>query len=223
MTPLAELTSASLAFFGTHIAMSHPLRPLLMKLGEAGFQIVYNLVSLATLVWMVIAFRAALPADLPGSGDIGWILATLLTLPALLLFLGSLTPRNPSMPLPGAATAARAGPAGVFTITRHPMMWGFALWALSHLVLWWSWRTVIVALTILALALIGARLQDAKKRVQMGEAWTTWEAQTSFHPRLTAFARIGWKGWAAAVLAWGVLTWVHWPLAGIPAGLLRWL
>ena len=223
MTPLAGLIAASLAFFGTHIAMSHPMRPWLMKLGERGFQLVYNLVSLATLVWMVIAFRAAPPADLPGSGAIGWIAATILTLPAVLLFLGSMSPRNPSMPLPGAAEAASAGPAGVFTVTRHPMMWGFALWAVSHLVLWWSWRTVVVSIAILALALIGARLQDAKKRVQMGDAWSAWEAKTSFNPRLAGFVNVGWKGWASATLAWGVLTWVHLPLAGIEAGLLRWV
>ena len=223
MTPLAELMAASTAFFGTHIAMSHPLRPLLMKLGEKGFQLVYNLVSLATLVWMYFAFRDAPANDLPGSGDIGWAIASLLLIPALVLFLGSMTPRNPSTPLPDAADAARAGPAGVFTVTRHPMMWGFALWAVSHIMIWWSWRTVIVSLAILATALIGARLQDFKKRVQMGEAWTAWEAQTSFNPRLSGFANVSWKGWAAAVLAWAVLTWVHGPLAGVDAGFLRWL
>ena len=223
MNPLVELVAASVAFLGTHFVMSHPLRPALMKLGMAGFMAVYNIVSLATFAWMVLAFRAAPPGDLGGSGMAGWVLATALTLPAIALFLGSLTPRNPSMPTPGAQAAARAGPAGAFRITRHPMMWGFALWALSHLVLWWSWRTVIVSMTVLILALVGSRLQDYKKRVLMGDAWRTWEAQTSFWPRLGRLGALGWKGWAAALVAWAVLMWVHLPLAGIPAGIFRWV
>ncbi len=220
---LITLIAACVAFVGSHFVMSHPLRPLLMKLGNGGFMAVYNIVSIATLVWVYLAFGDAPGADLPSSGLIGWVVATLLTLPALMLFLGSLTPRNPSMPTPGAEAAARAGPGGVFVITRHPMMWGFALWAVSHLILWWSWRTVILSLAILILALVGAKLQDAKKRMLMGEAWVSWEAQTSFMPQLGRFGAAGWTGWAAAVIVWLVLSWVHLPLGGIPAGVFRWL
>jgi hypothetical protein len=114
--------------------MSHPLRSTLVKaLGVGGFQIVYSLVSFATLAWVYIAFKAAPPTDLPRSGEIGWIIATLLTLPAMILLAGSLI-GNPALPTPMAQTQARAEPRGVFLVTRHPMMWGIALWALSHIV-----------------------------------------------------------------------------------------
>ncbi|HSJ79096.1 MAG TPA: NnrU family protein, partial [Erythrobacter sp.] len=77
------LVAANVAFVGTHFAMSHPLRaPMVKALGAGGFQAAYTLVSLATLAWVYFAFKAAPPADLPGSGEIGWIIATLLTLPA---------------------------------------------------------------------------------------------------------------------------------------------
>ena len=221
---LVSLLAASIAFVGTHFALSHPLRaPIVGTLGEGGFMLTYNVVAIACLVWMYFAFKAAPPADLGGSGNLGWAVATILTLPALALFLGAMTPRNPAMPTPGAEAAARAGPAGAFLVTRHPMMWGFALWALSHIVLWWSTRTLIVGGAILILSLLGARLQDAKKRGQMGDAWLTWEEQTSFVPRLSKLGALGWKGWLAAALAWGVLMWVHMPLGGIPAGLFRWI
>ena len=214
---------AALAFVGSHFAMSHPLRPVLMRLGEKRFMLVYNLVSLGTLIWMAQAFRRAPVGDLPGSGDIGWIVATVLTVPALALFIGSITPRNPSLPTPMAAEGARAGPAGVFLVTRHPMLWSFALWAVSHAVLWWSWRSVIVSVAILVLALVGAKLLDGKKERQMGEAWQSFEARTSFAPRIGGFAHIGWIIWTGALVAWLAISWVHLPLGGVEAGVFRYL
>ncbi len=224
MEPLTSLTAASVALVGTHFALSHPLRaPLVTALGAIGFLAIYNIIAIACIVWMWLAFGRAPSSDLPGSGDIGWALATLLTLPALALFIGSLTPRNPSMPTPGAVAAARAQPRGVFLVTRHPMMWGFALWAVCHLVLLWSWRTTIVAMAIGILALLGAALQDRKKRTQMGDAWTQWETQTSYWPRIARLGAIGWQGWAAALVAWLALSWVHGPLRGVAAGVFYWL
>lgn len=223
MDPLISLSAASLALIGTHFALSHPLRsPLVRALGARGFLGLYSLVAAGCMVWMALAFRAAPPADLGGTtGEAGWIIATLLTLPALVLFLGSLR-NNPALPNPGAAQGVTRAPTGVFAVTRHPMMWGFALWALSHIALWWSARTLIVAGAILILALVGAHLQDAKKRALMGEGWTRWEAQTSYWPRWGKVFGAGAGLWLAATAAWLALTWLHLPAARIPAGVWRW-
>lgn len=184
MEPLATLTAASSALVGTHLALSHPLRaPVIRLLGERGFLLVYSAVALFALWWMARAFRTAPAGDLgAASGTAGWLVASLLTLPALVLFLGSFT-GNPALPQPGAARLAAAEPRGVFRVTRHPMMWSFTLWALAHLALVWSWRTTIVATAILVLALVGARLQDGKKASLMGKHWQAWEAKTSYWPR----------------------------------------
>ncbi|MGK3871081.1 NnrU family protein, partial [Enterococcus faecium] len=63
-------------------------------------------------------------------GDGLWITVTLVMLLASLLLMGSLI-GNPA--LPGPAPKSAPTPRGVFTITRHPMMWAFALWALCHI------------------------------------------------------------------------------------------
>ena len=220
---MLELVAANAAFVGTHFAMSHPLRaPMVKAFGAMGFQVVYSIVSLATLAWVYFAFKAAPPADLPGSGEIGWIIATLLTLPAMVLFAGSVA-GNPAMPTPTAEADARAQPRGVFTITRHPMMWGFALWAASHMALFWSTRTLITAFAMGFLALVGAKLQDAKKRALMGEAWGVWEANTSFWPRLSGFAKAGALPWGLGLVLFAGLSWLHLPMGGIPAGIWRWI
>ncbi|RXZ64609.1 NnrU family protein [Pelagerythrobacter rhizovicinus] len=220
---LLSLSAAAIAFVGTHFALSHPLRaPLVRAVGAGPFLVIYSLVALATFVWMVLAFRAAPPADLGGSGQIGWIVATVLTLPALVLFLGSLR-KNPALPDPRAEAMTSRAAGGVFAVTRHPMMWGFALWAISHIALWWSVRTLIVAGSVLFLALVGAHMQDRKKRALMGEAWTAWEARTTYWPRWTALPRAGWRLWLVALVLWLVITWSHIHAAGIPAGVWLWI
>lgn len=219
---LVQLVAANIAFVGTHFAMSHPLRaPLVGVLKEGGFSAVYSLVSAATLFWVYLAYKAAPTTDLPGSGEIGWIVSTVLTLIALVLWAGSFT-GNPAMPTPKAAEQARAEPKGMFRVTRHPMMWGFALWALSHIILWANLRSVITALAIGTLALVGAKLQDRKKAALMGEAWNEWEGRTSYWPRLSQMFSAGLIYWAIGLAAWLAFSWAHLPIGGIPAGVWRW-
>lgn len=221
-TALIELILANGAFVGTHFLMSHPLRaPMVRALGTAGFQIAYTLVSFATFGWVYFAFKAAPAGGLPGSGEAGWIIATLLTLPAMVLLAGSLI-GNPALPTPMAQEQARAEPRGVFRVTRHPMMWGIALWAASHMVLLWSTRTMITAFAMGLLALVGAHLQDRKKETLMGEAWALWESRTHFWPRWTALLQAGALPWAVGLILFVFLSWLHLPLGQIPAGIWRW-
>ncbi|MFO6446586.1 NnrU family protein [Erythrobacter sp. NE805] len=220
---LITLLAANIAFVGSHFAMSHPLRaPMVRALGETGFSLAYTLVSFAALGWVYLSFTAAPPADLPGSGEIGWALATVLTWPAMVLLAGSLA-GNPALPTPQAEAQARAEPRGVFRVTRHPMMWGIGLWALSHLVLFWSTRTMVTAAAMGVLALVGSRLQDGKKQAAMGEAWAAWESRTAYWPRLGQFARVGAVPLLAGTALWLVAQALHLWQAGIPAGVLRWL
>ncbi|MEP1421520.1 MAG: NnrU family protein [Erythrobacter sp.] len=221
-TPLILLVLANFAFVALHFLMSHPLRvPMVSLLGEMGFQIVYSAVIIATLAGVYFAFIQSPEADLSGTGQVGWAIASVITIPAMVLFTGSLI-GNPAMASPGAEKNARAAPKGVFTITRHPMMWSFALWALAHIALHWSWRTTITATAVGVLALVGSRLQDGKKRELMGEAWMQWEANTSFWPKLRGFAKAGALPWSAGLILFVFLTWLHMPIGGIPAGIWRW-
>jgi uncharacterized membrane protein len=224
MSPaIVTLIAASVAFVGTHVLLSHPLRaPLANALGEKGFLGLYSLVALGSFLWMVHAFGEAPAGDLGGSGIVGWIFASLLTIPALVLFLGSLW-KNPALPKPGAKPEIARTPRGVFAVTRHPMMWGFALWAIAHIALWWDVRTLIVAGSVLFLALVGASLQDLKKERLMADAWLKWEVQTSYWPRWGALKSVNPLLWLLALAVWLGATWWHIHAAGIPAGIWRWV
>ncbi|WP_237437730.1 NnrU family protein [Altericroceibacterium endophyticum] len=216
------LLSACGTLLGTHFLLSHPLRKALVSLlGERIFLALYSLIAFGAIGWIAVSFRKLPPMDLGGSGIAGWIIASLLTILALVLLLGSFT-GNPALPDPSGEPKMPSQTKGVFRITRHPMMWGFALWAIAHITLWWSMRTVIVGGTILILALLGSALQDMKKERLMGLKWKAWENQTSFWPRWQALPAAGWLIWTAALILWLGITWAH-GRAGIPAGIWRWI
>ena len=221
----ANLVAAAVAFVGTHFALSHPLRaPVVKAIGPIGFQIVYSLVAFATLGWMVMAFRAVGPgAGLwDGSQGLPWALASLLTLIAAVLFTGSLL-GNPALPDPRAAALADKPVHGVFHVTRHPMMWGFALWAVSHAMVSPTPRSFVVTAAVGFLALVGSHLQDRKKQALMGKAWSGWEAKTSYWPKLGGLAKAGLVPWFGGLVLWLAATWAHIPGNGMVAGIWRWL
>ena len=110
----------------------------------------------------------------------------------------------------------------MFKVTRHPMMWGIGLWAASHIVLFWSTRTLVTALAMGVLALVGAKFQDAKKEVLMGAAWAEWESKTSYWPRWGALPSVGAVPLVAGTVLWLAGSWVHLWHAGIPAGVWIW-
>src|SRR3546814_20364913 len=78
----------------------------------------------------------------------------------------------------------------LFAITRHPMMWGLALWALAHALVMPTPAQIILSATIAVLALVGSAGQDAKKARLMGDAWRHWAARTSFVPFARQLGRI---------------------------------
>lgn len=217
-----QILAAAVAFLGTHFLLSHPLRaPIVRAVGAGPFLGIYSLVAFATLGWLAEAYRRSAPEPLWWTpGDALWAVASLVMLLASILFVGSLF-GNPA--LPGAAPSTAPEPRGVFGITRHPMMWGFALWGLVHIAVMPTTANAILAGAIVLLALVGAALQDRKKARLEPAMWPAWEARTSYWP----FARgLAWPNLTVAILGlilWLVATWAHIPLAGWAAGIWRWI
>ena len=228
MSSAEMVVAAAVAFVGSHFLLSHPLRkPIVGAIGEGGFMGLYSLVAFATLGWLAYAYRSVgVEAPYWEVGDGLWAVATTLMLLASILLLGSLI-GNPA--LPGPTTAAPAAARGVFSITRHPMMWSFALWGVSHILVFPTASNIVLSGAILLLALVGAGLQDKKKESLQPDRWRAWEAKTSYWPFAAIAAgraRVG--GFrphdiAGGVIVWLVATWAHLPLAGMAAGVWRWL
>ena len=223
---LAELIAAAVTFVGTHFALSHPLRqPIVKTLGAIGFQALYSLVALASFAWMIMAFRGVPAYAVPlwdGTKPVAWALATLVMLVASVLLAGSFS-GNPALPAPGARELARQKPRGVFQITRHPMMWSFALWSAAHVLVSPVPRVIVLSAAIAFLALAGAALQDGKKKDQLGDAWSRWEDHTAYWPRLGQLHRAGAVAWIGGLVLWLAASWAHIWAVGIPAGVWRWV
>ncbi len=229
---MGELIWAVFAFVGTHFLLSHTLRaPLVNAVGEKAFQGIYSVVALATFAWIYFAFNAAPRGiDFWPVGDTLWGMASALMLLGSILFAGSFV-GNPAMPAPGAAEAASRPARGVFAVTRHPMMWGFALWGIVHALVAPYEASFVLTIGMIVLALVGSAGQDRKKAVLMGSAWTDWRARTSFVPFGNQLR--GRSGWATAwpgrtavlggVVIWLGASYLHPMLGGPIAGIWRWL
>lgn len=215
------LTLSALLFVGTHFLLSHPLRgPLVRAMGEGPFRSVYSLVALITFGSMVYFYRIiGREPQLWMPSDTIWIVGSLLMWFASILFVGSFA-GNPALP---GAPGPRGGPKGVFTITRHPMMWSFALWAGVHLSVVAMPKALVLDGAIILLAIAGAAGQDAKKGRLMGDAWHEWTAQTAFVPFTRGAAYPGTIASIGGTLLFFAATWAHGALGGMPAGFWRWL
>jgi len=217
MTPQMGLFFSAIAFVGTHFLLSHPLRePLVRSVGEGPFRGIYSLVAIATF-GVMIRFYGVIGDEpqLWAPGEASWIAGAVLMWLGSILFVGSFV-GNPALP---GARGPKGGPKGVFAITRHAMMWGFASWAIVHLMVVATPKALVFDGAILFLAGVGAALQDRKKAGLMGEAWHEWTAQTAFWPFARGIANPGAFALVGGTLLFLVATWLH----PVPVGIWRWI
>lgn len=217
MNPFTHLVVASAAFLATHYVSSTPLRARLVgALGEKAYLGLYSVAAFATLGWMIFAYYRASSATL-------WFVPALRYVPlvvmpvALILIACGLLARNPT--LVGQEQLLKSGePArGIVRITRHPLMWGVALWAASHVLARGDAASVVFFGAFLVLALSGTSLMDRRKARTLGGDWQRFAAVTSNLPfaaiaagrnRFSA-AEIGWLKPAFGLALYAALVSVH--------------
>ena len=208
-------------FVASHELLSHALRaPLVARLGEKVFAIVYSLVALASFGAAVQLWRQIPKMKLWDTPAAAYPLALGAMLIAFIFFVGSVTAPNPAM-MPGV----KGAPRGLQRITRHPMMWSFVIWAVVHMVMTADPRTIVLASGIAALAIIGTIMQDFKKSAGNPD-YVAHMATTSHVPFVAIFT--GRQPWSAlwpglvpvlggAILWFVFLGWGHSYLIGVPA------
>src|ERR1700704_2683951 len=217
MDPMAILALATAVFLATHYVSSTPLRSGLVALvGENTYLVLYTFVSLVTLSWMIWAYVKA-PYERLWVGDEFKVWAVVLMPVSLVLIACGALIRNPSVVRQERAVRYMDEPRGILRVTRHPILWGIALWAAVHLVSRGDTASLIFFGGFLLLAVSGTVLQDRRKERTIGVDWKRFTVTTSNFPFAAImqgrnrfrFDEIGWGKVLAGLALYFVLAFLH--------------
>jgi uncharacterized membrane protein len=198
-------------------------------IGEGPYMGLFALASVACLVWLGIAYvhaqrSGADPVFWSATPLTKWIQLVVTFVAFMLIVPGLLTPNPTSVRQEGQLEKPDAV-RGILRVTRHPFLWGVALWAAGHLLVNGDLASLILFGSLLVLAILGTTSIDAKRRRALGPTWDAFAAQTSAVPFAAIAAgrqrlrlgEIGWWRLGVAVIVWGALLFAHPLLFGVPA------
>jgi len=217
MDPMAMLALATAVFLLTHYVSSTPLRSgLAAVLGENVYLGLYTLVSLGTLGWMIWAYVKA-PYERLWIGDEFKVWAVVLMPVSLVLIACGALGKNPSAVRQESALRSMGEPRGILRVTRHPILWGIALWAFVHLISRGDTASLIFFGGFLLLAISGTVLQDLRKDKMIGVDWQRFAATTSNVPFAAIIQgrnqfrsdEIGWRKVLIGLALYFVLAFLH--------------
>lgn len=180
---MGQFLAALAVFVVAHVIPALPpvRRWLLARLGEGGFLAAYSLLSLLLFTLLLRATLAApyLPVWPPARFT---YVFPLVGVPVALVLLGAGAVGRNSLSVafvPGPHDPARPG---AVALTRHPILWGLALWGLAHV----PPNGHVVGLVLFGglggFALLGLAMVERRRRRVLGEGWAVLAAGTSFLP-----------------------------------------
>jgi uncharacterized membrane protein len=217
------LIVAALVWIGVHIGIAGTrLREVLVgRIGDGAFRGVFSAVSIAAIVFLVMAWRGSSTEPLWYAPPwLRWLLVAAM-LVAFLLFVASVSTPNPTMI--GPAGAATRPPRGIQRITRHPMLWSFAIWAAVHIIGNGDTAAIVFFGAFLVTALAGMPSIDGKLARRDPATWQALSAATSILPfgaiaqgrNRLVLREIGWLTPLIALIAWALLLHLHPWLFGV--------
>jgi len=218
-----NLIAATAVFLAIHLFISGTrLRDVIVgAIGEKLYMGLFSLLSLLVIIWMAMAFNRA--GAMPGSAadpilyDLGAgarHAAPLIVAIAFLIGVPGLFTPNPTAVNREGLAGKDGVVKGVLRVTRHPFLWGVALWSADHLTTNGDQAGVVFFGGFLVLALFGTVSIDAKRKRKLGPAWDAFAAQTSNVPfaailsgrnRFSTKEYFDWRFAVAALLFVGLL------------------
>ncbi len=223
---ISHVVYAALIFIGVHLLSSTPVRATVVKsVGERAWLGLFSLAAGLSLAWLLWAYGAAPREALWSAPDWARLLPWAAMPLAFVLVVAGLATPNPAAAMGEKAIEANDPAPGILKITRHPMMWGIALWALSHLPANGDKASVTLFGSFAFLALIGMRFIDRKKEEALGAAWGPFALTTSAIPFVAAIqgrTKIAWGEiglWKVALglAAYAAFAWFHAFFIGVSA------
>ena len=161
-----RLALASFAWFAIHavVAGSELRWWLLERLGPRAFSAFFSLLSLASLLFLIAAYRKAPFYPLWFSPRvIHWL--PLVVMPfALVLLVGAFSVPNPTAVGAEKVLERTDAARGVLRITRHPFLWATALWSGAHLLVTGHVAAILFFGSLFLTAVRGTSSIDEKRR-----------------------------------------------------------
>ena len=195
LTGWNELILAFALFFLSHII---PVRPtirewLIRHIGKALYLAAYSVLSIILFVWLIVAVgRAPYLALWPFAPWQLWIPNVAMPFVCLLLAFGMAVPNPLSIASRNDESFDPDRP-GVAGVTRHPMLWAAALWAIAHAVPNGDLAHVLLFGLFGAFSLLGMLAIDARKQRALGATeWRRLSRRTPLVP-LAALAGGRWR------------------------------
>jgi uncharacterized membrane protein len=150
----------------------------------------FSLASFALLAWLVYSFGAMRGDPFDPLNEPLWTPPAWLRWPALILAMLGVTLAVGGLFSPGPTLAgfekralAKPEPAyGMLRITRHPFLWGVALWAAGHLLANGERFALMLFGALGLMVLLGTRSIDRKGRARDAEGFSRFEAVSSNIP-----------------------------------------
>ena len=222
---MTQLILAALFFVGLHFGIAGTsLRDRgIEKIGEKTYRAAFSILSLLGLFWLIHAYPKA--GYVETWGQLLWFkhFAALLMLAAFLFAVLGITSANPTAVGGEKLLAADAPATGIMRITRHPFLWGVAIWAFTHLLVNGDLAALILFGSMLVLVLGGMVSIDAKRRRTMGEHWDHFAAVTSVIPFMAiregrnrlVWKEIKWWQPVLALLVYAAVMHFHMKLFGV--------
>src|SRR3990170_2243644 len=216
---MGSLIAAAVFFDAIHIVIAGTeLRwKITGRIGEEVFQAIFAILSLAGIVWLSRAYGRAEYVELWGQVQAVRWLALIVMFMAFFFVVFAFASPNPTAVRGGVMLKEKEPANGIQRITRHPFLWGVALWSLTHLVVNGDLASMIFFGAFLILAVGGPFSIDRKRRKSSGDAWERFAALTSNVPFMAIIGgrnslKIGELGWWRVVLAlilYGLFLYFH--------------
>jgi uncharacterized membrane protein len=226
LTGWNELILAFALFFLSHII---PVRPtirewLIRHIGKATYLAAYSMLSIIIFVWLIVAVGRApyLPLWQFAPWQ-KWIPNVAMPFVCLLLAFGMVVPNPLSIASCNDESFDPDHP-GIAGVTRHPVLWAAALWAIAHMVPNGDLAHVLLFGLFGAFSIVGMLAIDARKQRMLGAAeWRRLSHRTSQVP-LAALVGRRWRPslgennlfrLIAAVALYAGLLALHQPFIGV--------
>lgn len=182
---MTMLIASALFFLLLHLLVAGTrIRDAIVRaIGERPYLGAFSVASAVGIIWLVFSYNRAFAEG----NELLWDLGAgvrhagliIMAVAAFFVVTGLLTPNPTSVGMEDAATREATG---IVRITRHPFLWGVALWAAFHLLANGDQASVIFFGTFLVLSVAGTFSIDAKRSRKMADGWIGFAGRTSNLP-----------------------------------------